>query len=624
MKQVALLIGNEDYTNYPKLKNPKKDIAEVENMLIRLMYDVKKVENASYDEMIDEIDAFTVNVEPGDKVIIYYAGHGYAIEDISYLLPIDALREVQVIDNTDSSIYSEYAKWINLNDIMDRLKKNDVGINLFIIDACRKMLKVKDYSKRDKPSQKGVFIAYSTSPTAGALDGDCEGSPYIKALKKYLFSKGISIEELFKKVRQEVIKITNGKQIPWEASSLVGDKISLVEENILSIVVDKKRIEGMVNSYKNFMGEIRNKGIFNQIIDNSITPSNIINYIPKARDIEEISSIFKGIKNKLGIIHMLINDKEINTLDIYEGYIRIETVGNAIINMDNDDLYNIDECLNYIERFKIREDRYGYEAEIGKKIILVPYHSTLIPNNLDLRHTKYCMVYTEKQPSTLDKYVKKHMEALGLSKQEEKNFKDIIYRCIEGKKNILLIGAYDTKKDEFISALSNLFDDDEKILLLTDLRQIPLNKGVKDENSKTIVRQKDKNFDKYVLETVAVTNSNRKIIYLDDIASLSEHIFPRISPHIKKNTGYIVANNTKIENNLTNSLELLNRLYKGYRLTDLDDVFENIDIVIVFGRYVYVGGYVQEIWEKEQDRMEKIFRFNIDWELIDKINTINS
>ena len=70
---------------------------------------------------------------------------------------------------------------------------------------------------------KGTIIAFSTSPGKTAFDGSGRNSPYTKNLLKAIDKKGLAIEQVFKEVRRNVVAETNGQQIPWENSSLMGD-----------------------------------------------------------------------------------------------------------------------------------------------------------------------------------------------------------------------------------------------------------------------------------------------------------------------------------------------------------------------------------------------------------------
>ena len=57
-----------------------------------------------------------------------------------------------------------------------------------------------------------------------ALDGTGKNSPYTQALLKHL-DVGEDISLVLRRVRQEVIKSTNGQQVPWDYGSLVGGEL---------------------------------------------------------------------------------------------------------------------------------------------------------------------------------------------------------------------------------------------------------------------------------------------------------------------------------------------------------------------------------------------------------------
>ena len=69
----------------------------------------------------------------------------------------------------------------------------------------------------------GTYIAYATSPGKTAADGVGRNGLFTEKLLRYLAQPGLKIEEIMKKVRIEVNKATQGRQAPWDSSSLMGD-----------------------------------------------------------------------------------------------------------------------------------------------------------------------------------------------------------------------------------------------------------------------------------------------------------------------------------------------------------------------------------------------------------------
>ena len=119
---------------------------------------------------------------------------------------------------------------ISADEIMNALAIAENGIKIMILDACRdnpfksftRNLQ-QGLAKMDSPT--GTIIAYSTAPGRTALDGgfDYDNSIYTKSLTESMDVYDLKIEEVFKRTRREVERTTEGDQVPWESSSLLGD-----------------------------------------------------------------------------------------------------------------------------------------------------------------------------------------------------------------------------------------------------------------------------------------------------------------------------------------------------------------------------------------------------------------
>jgi hypothetical protein len=95
------------------------------------------------------------------------------------------------------------------------------------MDACRNNPFKRSFRSASRglarmDATKGTLIAYATSPGDVAADGSGENSPYTEALSKALLTPGLTVERVFKEVRNSVVAATNNRQVPWEASSLTG------------------------------------------------------------------------------------------------------------------------------------------------------------------------------------------------------------------------------------------------------------------------------------------------------------------------------------------------------------------------------------------------------------------
>lgn len=228
--RLALVIGNSDYRVAP-LPNPVNDAALMAATLRAVGFEVYEHKDLNRREMKRAFSDFGEELkEYGSNTVglIYYAGHGVQIGGENYLIPVGT----QIFDELDVEI-----EGIRASSLLGTLRDADTAMNIVILDACRNNpFKVRNRSgarglaKMDAPT--GTLLAYSTSPGDVAEDGSGNNSTYTAALARAIQKPGAKVEEVFKRVRVNVMDRTQGRQVPWESSSLVGDFV-FVEETPL-------------------------------------------------------------------------------------------------------------------------------------------------------------------------------------------------------------------------------------------------------------------------------------------------------------------------------------------------------------------------------------------------------
>ena len=217
-RRVALVIGNGAYTSVPGLKNPPNDARDMAAMLRTLGFDVTSGVNLNQRDMKRLIREFGMKLKGGGSGLFYYAGHGVQSKGRNYLIPVDAniQSEAEVEDSgVDAALVLNF---------MDDAQN---GLNIVIFDACRNNPFARSFrSANDGLAQvdapTGTLIAYATAPGRVASDGSGQNGLYTSELLKQMRLPNVSITEMFMRVRAEVMKQTGNKQVPWEASSLVG------------------------------------------------------------------------------------------------------------------------------------------------------------------------------------------------------------------------------------------------------------------------------------------------------------------------------------------------------------------------------------------------------------------
>lgn len=217
--KTALVIGNSDYKLMP-LVNSENDATDIAAKLEAMDFQVIFATNKNKLEVKQLIRKFGAALKQrGGVGFFFYAGHGLQIDGKNYLIPTD-FNVTAAYEVSDAAI--------DIGLITGAMEEANNPLNIIVLDACRD----NPYPRKNRSSTRGLarimsasgtIIAYSTGPGNVAADGDGRNSPYTQYLLKHMDTQGITIEQVFKRVRVDVENLTQGKQLPWETSSLRGD-----------------------------------------------------------------------------------------------------------------------------------------------------------------------------------------------------------------------------------------------------------------------------------------------------------------------------------------------------------------------------------------------------------------
>ena len=90
LRGVALVIGQSDYENIPKLPNPEHDARAIEEMLDSLGFETDVSNDRDARKLRRDLEGFVEDAEGADVAIIYYSGHGIEAGGENFLVPVDA------------------------------------------------------------------------------------------------------------------------------------------------------------------------------------------------------------------------------------------------------------------------------------------------------------------------------------------------------------------------------------------------------------------------------------------------------------------------------------------------------------------------------------------------------
>lgn len=247
VNRVALVIGNGQYETLDVLPNPPHDAAALAEALWNAGFEVIELIDADREQMINGIATFANRLRPGAEAVFYYAGHGVAVNNVNYLIPVATPVE------SEAQIA---ATGIAARTVLQTMEQSGADFNVVILDACRNNpfnqgANFQDTTQETIDASRGAkvegssepkatasataagglaemsasgrsetLVAYATAPGEVALDGETTHSPYTEALLQHLNEPGLEIGMLFRRVRGTVRETTEGYQIPWTSSTL--------------------------------------------------------------------------------------------------------------------------------------------------------------------------------------------------------------------------------------------------------------------------------------------------------------------------------------------------------------------------------------------------------------------
>lgn len=224
-KRVALVVGNSAYAHATHLDNPSNDAKDMASALQNLGFEVIPATDLTKAEFERKLRKFSGALAGADVGLFFYAGHALQAKGVNHLIPIDATLDDE---------YDLKFETVTLDLVLDLMKQ--AKTRLVILDACRNNPFARSLARSmgsrsiggdrglaiSVASGLGTFIAYATQPGNTASDGQGRNSPFTGPLKVHIREPGVSLTDLMILVRHDVVTATNGEQVPWDHSALLG------------------------------------------------------------------------------------------------------------------------------------------------------------------------------------------------------------------------------------------------------------------------------------------------------------------------------------------------------------------------------------------------------------------
>ena len=224
----ALVIGNDNYSSVAKLSNARQDANSVGRTLSDLGYKVMVKNDLTEKDMKATLRQFKNDLEGGDEVVIFYAGHGIQIGSTNYLLPTDIKGESEDQVRDDA---------IQLQRLLDDMNEKKVKLTLAMIDACRDNpfpkagRAIGSRGLAPTTAATGQMIIFSAGSGQQALDklGPNDKNPnglFTRMLLSEMKTQGVRVDNMIREVRRKVVdaaKSVGHEQVPAIYDQVVGD-----------------------------------------------------------------------------------------------------------------------------------------------------------------------------------------------------------------------------------------------------------------------------------------------------------------------------------------------------------------------------------------------------------------
>lgn len=220
--RLAFIIGINDYNkDVGVLHYAVNDANGLTEVLKKMDFEVVLSPNPSKREFNNKRSEFIekCKLEP-QVVLFYFSGHGIQLNNKNYLIPkdIETFNDIRYDQNIEDNT-------IFLDEIINDFEKLDNNpIKIILIDACRDnpfknakkkftILEQTDYTQ-NTDDLNNAYLVYATSSNKEASDGNetIKNSPFAKALIHHINTVGLKLDDLFKKVKDDVFNETDKNQ----------------------------------------------------------------------------------------------------------------------------------------------------------------------------------------------------------------------------------------------------------------------------------------------------------------------------------------------------------------------------------------------------------------------------
>src|SRR5579871_4323843 len=217
-KRVALVVGDGNYEGTP-LATAANDAGLIAQTLQAAGFDVIGARDLDADALRNSLRDFMQKAQsdPANTVaMIYLAGYAMQLAGENYFIPVDA----NISHDTDVPI-----EGLRVSDYTRQLASLSLKASVIVLDAARPQPFVEGGQTIASglalvEPDNNTLIAFNAAPGTVAPNEDGPYGTYAQALAEMIRTGGLSLPDVFDRVRLRVSENSKGAQVPWDAQKI--------------------------------------------------------------------------------------------------------------------------------------------------------------------------------------------------------------------------------------------------------------------------------------------------------------------------------------------------------------------------------------------------------------------
>lgn len=224
----ALVIGNDTYKSVTKLANAREDARTIATNLTSVGFQVTLKLDVTEKEMKAALRMFAGQVQGGDEVLFFFAGHGVQLGTTNYLLPID------IVGDSEAQVKDEA---IQLQRVLDDMSEKKAKFTLAMVDACRDNpfkstgRAIGGRGLAPTTAATGQMVIFSAGTGQQALDklnssDKNKNGLFTRVFAQEMQKPNLTIDRVVKNVRNQVAQLAKSvghDQVPAIYDQVLGD-----------------------------------------------------------------------------------------------------------------------------------------------------------------------------------------------------------------------------------------------------------------------------------------------------------------------------------------------------------------------------------------------------------------